>query len=377
MPTKLLMVSTVASTLSAFLLPHVKCMQQQGWIVDGAANGIIGNDKCISTFNSVYDIKWSRNPFDVFRMIKAMDRIRSIVEDGGYDVVHVHTPIASAVTRFALRHMVKAKQIKMMYTAHGFHFYKGAPLLNWLVYYPIEKYLSRYTDVLVTINKEDYARAQRKFCTPVVYYIPGIGVDIEKFKRCKVSKHDKRVELGIPDNAFVLLSVGELANRKNQRVVIRALGKINDPTIFYVIAGKGPLENEYMRLAMQNGIADNVMLLGHRLDIDEICKVADVFVHPSVREGLGIAPLESMAVGLPLISSYVNGIKDYTQDGVTGCCISNPLDVEAMVAAILTMRDNIEFRKRCALNNIEIAKSFDMKFSLKAMSNIYCRQVAK
>ena len=156
------MVSTIATTLSTFLLPHIQCMQRQGWIVDGAANGILMNQSCVDTFNSVYNIEWSRSPLDIKHILNSIKRIKAIVQDGGYDIVHVHTPIAAAVTRLALRHMVKSGKIKIIYTAHGFHFYKGAPLLNWLIYYPIEKYLSRYTDVLITINKEDYEIAKNK-----------------------------------------------------------------------------------------------------------------------------------------------------------------------------------------------------------------------
>lgn len=160
--------------------------------------------------------------------------------------------------------------------------------------------------------------------------IPGVGVDVSRFKDCNVTKAEKRKELGIPENAFVLLSVGELSSRKNHQVVIKALGEIEDSSIYYVIAGQGEDYENYKRLADDVGIGNRLILLGARTDVDELCVAADVFVHPSVREGLGIAPLEGMAAGLPLISSYVNGIKDYTEDGVSGVCVQNPLDVDEM-----------------------------------------------
>ena len=357
-----------------FLVPHVNHILECGDEVDIACSEVGGrfeqlSDKFIKKINT-YKINATRSPWTL-RNFDGYRQLEKIIDDGNYDIIWTNEPVMGVITRLAALKARKRKHTKVLYMAHGFHFYDGAPLLNWVIYYPIEKFMSRYTDVLVTINKEDYSRARRKFHTPVVHYIPGIGVDIEKFQNCKMSKHDKRTELGIPDDAFVLLSVGELANRKNQRVVIEAFGKIKDPTFYYVIAGRGPLKNEYAKLAEKLGIEKNLLLLGSRTDIAELCRAADVFVHPSVREGLGIAPLEAMATGLPLISTYINGMKDYTQDGVTGCCLSNPLDVDAMVKSILKMRVDKAFRKQCSANNVEIAKNFDLSVSIKAMATIY------
>ena len=369
---RLLMVATVSQTLSAFLLPHIQYMQQQDWIVDGAANGILTNQKCINTFNSVYDIEWSRSPLDIKHIVKSMKRIRAIVKNGEYDIVHVHTPIAAAVTRFALRDMVKTKKIKMIYTAHGFHFYKGAPLLNWLIYYPIEKYLSRYTDVLITINKEDYAIAKNKMHAKKTEYIPGVGIDVEKIQNTRVERNKKRKELGIPQDAFVFISVGELNKNKNHEVVIKALKNIADKNnMHYIIAGQGPLYQYLLDLADDYGLKDKVHLLGFRTDVIELLKSSDCFVFPSLREGLGLAALEAMASGLPLITTYVGGIKDYAKDGVTGYCLSIPIDVVAMSDVIVKMMCSFDFCKQCSHRNIAIAEKFDIHQSLSAMERVY------
>lgn len=370
--TRLLMVSTISTTLSTFLLPHVRGMQREGWIVDGVANGISNNQDCVNTFNSVYEIEWSRSPFDVVHMIKAMDSIRRIVENGGYDIVHVHTPIASAVTRFALRHMVEAKQIKIIYTAHGFHFYKGAPLLNWLVYYPIEKYLSRYTDVLITINKEDYAIAQNKMHAKRTEYVPGVGINIEKIKNIKVDRNKKRAELGIPEDSFIFISIGELNKNKNHEIVIQALAKLqNIDDVHYVIAGQGKLYGNLKAKTIKLGVYDHVHLLGFRTDIIELLKSSDCFVFPSRREGLGIAALESMAAGLPLIASIVGGIKDYAEDGRTGYCIDNSKSVNEMSCAMQKILDNPKFRESCGLHNTNVVWPFDIQVCKCKMSNLY------
>ena len=285
-------------------------MQRQGWIVDGAANGILMNQSCVDTFNSVYNIEWSRSPLDIKHILKSIKRIKAIVQDGGYDIVHVHTPIAAAVTRLALRHMVKSGKIKIIYTAHGFHFYKGAPLLNWLIYYPIEKYLSRYTDVLITINKEDYEIAKNKMHANKTEYIPGVGVDVEKIQSVKVNRNKKREELGIPNDATVMLSVGELSKRKNHEVVIKALAQLDDKNVVYAVCGKGPLYEYLKGLAHRLSVSERVFLLGFRTDVAEICKASDIFVFPSLQEGLPVALMEAMACDMCCIVSNIRGNVD-------------------------------------------------------------------
>lgn len=356
-----------------FLIPHVNHLLESGNDVDIACSEVGGrfnqlSGKFIKQIN-MYKIAATRSPWKT-QNLTGYRQLKQVIDQGNYDVIWTNEPVMGVITRLAALNSRK-RATKVMYMAHGFHFYKGAPLQNWLVYYPIEKFLSRYTDVLITINKEDYARASKHFYAKSIYYIHGIGVDIKRFSECPVTKEEKRAELGLPQDAFVLLSVGELASRKNQQVVLNALGQLQNPSIYYVMAGRGPLAERYKESARNMGIENNVLLLGPRTDVDELCRAADVFVHPSVREGLGIAPLEAMASGLPLITSYVNGIKDYTQDGVTGCCISNPSSVTEMCAAIMKMINEPLFRMRCGENNKEIVRSFDIEKSIKEMNIIY------
>lgn len=172
----------------------------------------------------IYHHSCTRSPFSkgTFRAIR---EIREVVKENDYDIVHCHTPIASICTRLACRKLRK-NGLRVMYTAHGFHFYKGAPLLNWLLYYPAEKLCARFTDVLITINREDYELAKRKMKAKQVEYVPGVGIDVERFKNTVINKAEKRKELSIPEDAFLLVSVGELNKNKNHEVVIRALVQI-------------------------------------------------------------------------------------------------------------------------------------------------------
>ncbi len=378
---KVLMNASVASMIYKFNMGNIEILENMGYQVDVACNFGKGNpisEEEVAKFKGIlkeknikmYETDCPRNIFAIGRMVKAYRQLKMIIDNGKYDFIHTQSPIGGVVCRLAAK-KVQKKETKVIYTAHGFHFFKGASIFNWLIFYPIEKFLSRWTDTLITINHEDYGLAKRRFHCRNVEYIPGVGVDVNKFKGCTISKYEKRMELGISSDAFVLLSVGELSPRKNHQIVIKALGKLKDKNICYLIAGKGEGHDNYLQLAKYCGVADQIKLLGARTDVDELCVAADIFVHPSVREGLGIAPLEGMAAGLPLISSYVNGIKDYTENGVTGVCVLNPLDVDEVKGAIIRLRDDGSLRVKCSINNKRIVGKFSVESSQKVMKKIY------
>lgn len=379
---KVLMLASVASMIDQFNMSNIDILLKIGYDVDVACNfgyGSTCSDEKIVELKAklkekgirCFQIDFTRSVMNLFQDGKAYKQVRKLVENNKYDLIHCHSPIGGVIGRI----VAHETNTKVIYTAHGFHFYEGGPKKNWFIYYPIEKALSKWTDVLITINKEDYNRAKKKFFAKETRYIPGVGVDVEKFemglKNKQQNKKIKRAELGVSDNDFVLLSVGELQDRKNQRVVIEALHMLNNPNIYYWAVGKGELFPEYLEMIKKYGLEKNVFLLGFRTDIMELCNAADCFVHPSVREGLGIAPLEAMAGGLPLISSYVNGIKDYTENEVSGCCIIDPLSVTEMKKAIEKMYQDVEFRNRCGINNLETVKKFDIKNTNNIMQNIY------
>lgn len=373
--------ASVASMIYKFNMDNISLLEECGYQVEIACN--FGRDNPMNKeeiyqFKSIlkekkikiYETDCPRSLFAFGRMIKTYRELKYLAKHGNYDLVHTQSPIGGVLCRLAFQ-KARKRGVKVIYTAHGFHFFKGAPLHNWVLYYPIEKLCSSLNDILITINKEDFERAKKSFYCSEIDYIPGVGVDVDRFREQAVTKKEKRKELAIPENAFVLLSVGELSKRKNHQVIINALGQIEDENIYYIIAGKGSEYEYYQKLAKKNKLGDRLVLLGSRTDINELCSAADVFVHPSVREGLGIAPLEGMAAGLPLITSYVNGIKDYTKDDITGCCVQNPRDVEAFKKAIIKMRDDRLFRENCIKKNGEIVKKFSMDESKKAMKIIY------
>lgn len=253
---------------------------------------------------SIFHISTSRSPFS-FGNIRAIKQIRTLAKS--YDLVHCHTPLAGMATRLGCRKLRK-NGLKVVYTAHGFHFFKGSPRKNWLIYYPIEKLCSRWTDVLITITKEDYELAKCKMKARRIEYVPGVGIDVNRIRDMTVNKKEKREKLGIPLTAKMILSVGELNVNKNHQFVIEALSKIRDENIFYVVAGDGEQKNALKRMAEESNV--NLLLLGYRTDVLELCKVSDLFILPSRREGLNVSVMEAMAAGCPVIASRIRGNVD-------------------------------------------------------------------
>ena len=362
---KRMLVTAPDSMIRAFLKPHIEALINDGWEIDIACSDYIGGgDTLRNIFNEnikFYTVGLARSPFKVCRNLKGLREVKAIVDSGNYDVIWTHGPVMSVVTRIAARE-ARRQGSKVWYLAHGFHFFSGAPLINWILYYPIEYIMSRYVDMLMTINEEDYTRAL-KFKARNVRKIHGIGLDVKKFMDhiLSVDFYKKlRKSIGISDDDVMILSVGELKIHKNQKVIIKAIAKCNLDNQHYVVCGKGPDKTKLELLASSLNIRQKVHFVGFRKDIPDLCRVADIFVHPSVREGLGIAPLEAMASGLPLISSTVGGIKDYAHDGETGFCLS-PYDVDGFAKVLMILSSDKSLRKTFGEHNAKVAMRYDIE----------------
>ena len=268
---------------------------------------------------------------------------------------------------------IKNTNTRILYTAHGFHFFKGAPIWNWIIYYPIEKWLSKYTDTLITINKEDFNYAQ-KFYSNEVCLIDGVGIDIKKYSNRKINISKKRKELHLKDSDIILLSVGELIKRKNHKIVIEAISKIKNPNIKYLICGSGKLEYELQTLVKKLNLEQQVFLLGFRNDIFEICSISDIFIFPSLQEGLPVALMESMACCLPVIASNIRGNRDLIHERKGGLLIP-PTSEYYLRSAILYLVHNKILQKKMGNYNHEIIKNYSLEHSMKQMERIYFKDI--
>ena len=370
------MVTSVASMIKQFNIPNIRLLQEQGYEVTVVTNfinpGTIpveDSKKLVSQLKSIgvnpINVNIQRSPLDK-KNIEAYQDIKKIISSGNFDLIHCQSPIGGALTRIAARKKRK-KGVKVVYTAHGFHFFKNGPIKYWLTFYPIEKYLSNYTDILITINKEDYQIAKRKFGAQKVVYIPGVGVDTEKFKNVNVDKTEKRRELNIPKEAFLILSIGELSARKNHEVAIRAIATLNNPNIYYVICGQGELEHELKKLSIDLKISDKVQFLGYRNDIYEICKVSDLFIFPSTQEGLPVALMEAMASELPIVCSNIRGNNDLVIDGKGGFLVSQN-NIKKYARSIEKIVDN---ESTMGKYNGKVIKNYTKDVVTKEMQSIY------
>ncbi len=367
---RILYVTTIGGTMR-FFRHFIRNLVAEGHTVDIAANTSISNvpDEYMELGCKVFPISCTRSPMNkgTFTAIKQLKRI---VSQGNYDLVHCHTPIAAMCTRLACR-KARKKGMRVFYTAHGFHFYKGAPLKNWLIYYPVEKLCARLTDVLITINQEDYIFACKKLRVGKVEYVPGVGIEVDKFANISVDRDLKRDEIGIPRDAFFMLSVGDLNHNKNHEVMIRAMAEMDDSNIHYGIAGKGSLRDYLIYLAKKLGVEDRVHMLGFRADIPELYKSADLCAFPSIREGLGLAAIEGMAAGLPLIVSDNRGAKSYATDHVNAVICPVGKNVKPYADALKELVNDPGLRISMGEYNRDLAKKFEVKNINKIMREIY------
>jgi len=364
---KILHVTTISNT-AKFLIPHIKMLIELGHTVDVAFNIRQEIDPEIVKMGcKVHTIDFQRSPLHKDN-IKAYVTLKKIITINNYELIHTHTPVASAITRLVCKNM---GNIKIIYTAHGFHFYKGAPLKNWILYYPIEKYLAKYTDVLITMNKEDYELAKNKFKAKKIEFVPGVGIDVEKIIDIKVDRILKRKELGLSENDFVILSIGELNKNKNHETVIKSISKLETENIKYIICGQGPLDHYLRNLICKLNLRDKVQLLGFRRDVIEILKISDLLIFPSFREGLPVSVMEAMASGLPCIGTKIRGNQDLISEGKGGLFIDKPIDVENFVRAIQKLEKDENLRRIQGEYNFSNIKKYDIKNINNILDSIY------
>ena len=317
-----------------------------------------------------YDIKmvhidFDRNPLGKSNLL-ARKQLLALMEKENYDIVHCNTPSGGVVGRLCA---AQEKIPKVIYMAHGFHFWKGAPLKNWLLYYPVERFLAHFTDRLITINHEDYECAKHFHYKKGgrAEYVPGVGIVPKRFERNEIVRSEMRNALGIKEGETVLLSVGEINRNKNNRIVIEALAKLGRKDIRYVACGIGELMEENQKLAKTLGIEDQVMFAGYRTDIDKFYQAADAFVISSFREGLPVSLMEAMSAELPCIASKIRGNVDLLNDSQL---LFDPHNAEGLCTALKKAMDG-RIAEREVIRNRETLKRFSMEEAVKAMKRIY------
>lgn len=367
---RVLFVATVESHLLNFHIPFMKLLQEKGCEVHVATK--LGNRQ--QEFDDIgvikHNVDFSRSPYSP-KVFKSLQQMEKLLKEIHFSLVHVHTPVAAFVTRLACQ---RTNTHPVLYTAHGFHFYKGAPLKNWLLYYNMEKLAARWTDGLITINEEDF-EAAKKFRlrnNGQVFYVPGVGVDVEAIQQraAAIDRSTKRRELGIDDKSTVIITVGELNTNKNHTQVLRALSELRKTNLHYLIVGTGENELKLKKMVKQLSLQNNVSFLGFRKDIPELLSASDIFILTSRREGLPRAILEAMAVGLPIIATNVRGNRDLVKHGENGYSVQLD-DVQQTILAIEALSSSKSLRESMGEINREVVREYSLERVLSETEVIY------
>lgn len=372
---KALVVSALAGFIVTFLQHDIELLQNMGYEVHCAGNSSNKNPgetrTAFEKLNVIYhQIDFSsKSPLSKDN-IKAFRQVNSLLNLEHFEVIHCHTPIPGVIVRVLAERKRLIEKTKVIYTTHGFYFHEGSSRNSWVKYYWIEKLMSALSDAMITINFEDYRNAKKMWCKKV-YHINGVGLDIAKYSKPLINRSEYRKSIGVSDGELMILAIGELSERKNHRVIIEALSQANIKNAVFVVCGKAisgqGTYDSLKQLAEEKNV--KVIFLGHRMDVPELCHCADIGAMPSMREGLGMAGLEMLAAGVPLVASNVHGIKDYIHDTVNGFSAS-PEDASGFARAICKLADS-DTRKKMKVACIEKAREFDQELSFGQMKIIY------
>ena len=371
---KVLFVATVVKThMMQFHLPYLKMFQEMGWETAVASKNDYENpDDCqIPYCDTYYDIPFARLPWKP-QNVRSYKMLKRIIDEGNFDIIHCHTPVGAMIARLAAL-AARKKGTKVIYTAHGFHFFKGAPLLNWLLFYPAEWLLAPVTDVLITINREDHARALKQLRAKRIEYVPGVGINTAKFRDVSLDRKAKRKTLGYGEEDFLALTVAEMTPNKNHITILKALallkerGELNN--IHYLICGRGEMWASLEQSAKELGIDSHVNFLGYRSDAPELYKASDLFLFVTLREGLSVALMEAMSSGMPIICAKIRGNTDLIDENVSGVFSEN--DPEVIANHILALYRDSGKRKALGQAASEKALLFVEKAVLQQVKEIY------
>ena len=366
---KVLFVATVDSHINQFHLPYLKWFKENGYEVHIATN----SNEPIEYCDKKHCISIERSPFK-FNNIKAIKELKKIIKDEKIQLVHCNTPVGGAISRIAAKKLRKTIGTKVIYTAHGFHFYKGAPIKNWLIFYPIEKILARYTDCIITINQEDYEIAKNKFKAKQIKYINGVGIVTDRLdvNFNQEQKDIKKEELGVPRDSIVLTYVAELNDNKNQKLlidVIEELIKVKE-NITLLMVGEGEKKTEYQNIVKQRKLEKYIKILGYRKDIGEILSITDICTASSLREGLPLNIIECMYMEIPIIATDNRGHRELIKDGENGYIIKDA-NKELYKEKLQEVIENPNLRKTMGEKGQKMSEKYTIKNVISDMEKIY------
>lgn len=365
---KILYVATVDVHIKTFHIPYLKMLKENGYEVHVATNG----DEQFPYCDVKHRICIERSPFKI-NNLKAIKQLKKIINEENFDIIHCHTPMGSVVTRLAAREARK-NGTRVIYTAHGFHFYKGAPIINWILFYPIEKYLAKYTDTIVTINNEDYELAKNKFskvCNDI-QYVPGVGVDVDRFEN-RLNKDlvkGFKQSLKLKQDDYILTCVARLDKNKNQQFLMNIMETIvkKNNKFHLLLVGPDELNGYYQNIVNNKKLNHNIHFLGMREDVPMMLSITDIVVSASLREGLPVNVIEALAAGKPVVALKCRGMDDLIINNKNGFICDNFDDFINSIFLIYNNKiNNLELRK----TNNKILKKININSISNKFKKIY------
>lgn len=364
---KVLFVATIDQHIRHFHIPYLRWFKSKNFQVSVASNG----NENVPYVDVKHEVSFERSPWSYNNFI-AFLKLKKLLKENKYEIIHTHTPVASILVRLA--NFMTGKSSKIIYTAHGFHFYKGAKIFNWLIYYPVEKLLSFQTDTLITINDEDYnATIRNKFGCKNVYLVDGVGINLDKY-RCPTDKEKSRLREmnNLSENEFVLIYVGELSKRKNQKLLLESIAKLTTriDNLKLLLVGKGNEETNLRKQCTLLNLDNIVEFLGYRNDVSDLMKLSDLSVSTALQEGLPVNIMESLSSGLPCVVTNCRGNRDIINDGVNGFVVED-YDSELFSDRVFKIYNDKSTYKKMKFNAIKSVEKYSDKEVLKVMGNIY------
>lgn len=372
---KVLFVSSVLGNINAFQTPYLKMFKEHNYLVYVAAKSTLSQEFKIPYCDKFIELPIERHPLK-FSNIKSIFYLKKVIEKEKFNIIHCHTPMGSVVARLAARKARKKYGTRVIYTAHGFHFFKNAPLKNWLIYYPIEWFLAKYTDTIITINKEDYELAQSKFykrCNNIEY-VPGVGIDSKKFEIKLSSKEVLKLKesIGVDKNDYILTCVARLDKNKNQLFLINVMEKLKQhDTIHLLLVGPDELNGYYQNIVKEKKLNNTIHFLGKRDDIPQLLAISNIVVSASLREGLPVNVMEAFSAGIPVIALNCRGMSDLVENNKNGFIIdiekNNDIMLDNYSSSILNViKNNTKIDKKILIDD-----KFKIENVEKKMESIY------
>lgn len=357
---KILFIATYGDFLATFEYSNISLLIEMGYEVHCASNFSIPSynrkvDRLDKLNIKKHNIEFERSPFSI-NNIGIYKALVKLMKKEQFEMIDCHNAVVGVLARLAAK---KSKIKRVIYTPHSFFFYEGCPLKNKLIFKNIESIFARFTDLLISINKEDYEASKKMKIRGKAVYIPGVGIDVNNIKCINSRRNEYCKEFNIPEDSIIFISVGELITRKNHITALRAFAKARINNAYYIICGFGELEKELKLEAEVLNIRDKVIFAGFRLDAKEIMKSSDVFVFPSYQEGLSVALMEAMACGLPCIVSNIRGNVDLIKNNQGGIIFKTE-NVEELAQKIEYIAKEVDIRERFGRYNLDIVSQYDI-----------------